>query len=102
MIDLDMKLPCSVSHNVSTPYCTCMFAAELSEAGSRGRGGAISPGQEEGGTFHCQEALTDTGERVRDKRERWSGGRVLKCFHNNQYNPIDYGRTAQSAAPEAV
>lgn len=36
-----------------------MFAAELSEAGSRGRGGAISPGQEEGGTFHCQEALTD-------------------------------------------
>lgn len=78
MIDLDMKLLCSVSHNVCTPYCTCMFAAELSEAGSRGRGGAISPGQEEGGAFYCQEALTDTGERKGEgERERtgfWLAG----------------------------
>ena len=57
---------------------TCMFAAQLSEARGGGRGGAISPGQEEGGASHCQEALADAEEGKREReRERERGGRVI-------------------------
>lgn len=37
-----------------------MLAALLARVGGGGRGGAIPTGQEEGGTLHSQEALTDS------------------------------------------
>ena len=48
-----------------------MFAP-LADARVRGRGGSISPGQEEGGTFNSQEALADAGVR---RRGGGGGGR---------------------------
>lgn len=45
---------------------TCVFVPALADAGRRGRRrGAVSPGKEQGCTFHCQETLADTG---REKR----------------------------------
>lgn len=36
-----------------------MFVPPLADAGRRGRGGAISPRQEDSGALHRQEALAD-------------------------------------------
>ena len=47
-----------------------MFVPLLADAGRRGRGGAISPRQEDSGALHRQEALTDADWRENTGSQR--------------------------------
>lgn len=48
-------------------FHTCVFIPPLCNAGCWRRGGAISPREEEGGTFDGQEVLADTDDKNSDR-----------------------------------
>lgn len=73
-------------------FHTCVFIPPLCNAGCWRRGGAISPREEEGGTFDGQEVLADTDDKNSGREKdyyytydnkiekvvRWSTFQILK------------------------
>lgn len=59
---------------------TCVFVLPLADAGHRGRGGAISPRQEDGGALHSQEAVADADwKRENTGSQRGQRQRLTEC-----------------------
>lgn len=52
-------------------FCTCVFVPTLCDAGCWRRGGAISPREEEGGTFDSKEVLADTDYKNREREKEY-------------------------------
>lgn len=62
----DLKRSCG--RHLCGQVVTCVLVPALADPGCRVRRGTISPGEEQGCTFHSEETLTDTGREEKRKR----------------------------------